>query len=35
MRLRVTLFTAAFVIWPLAAFGLVLGGVFWRRYVMP
>ena len=32
MRLRVTLFTAAFVMYPLAAFALLLGGVFWRRY---
>jgi hypothetical protein len=31
MRLRVTLFTAAFVMWPMAAFGLLLGSVIWRR----
>jgi hypothetical protein len=32
MRLRVTLFTAAFVIWPAAALALLLGVVVWRRY---
>ena len=32
MRLRVTLFTAAFVMYPLAAFALLIGGMFWRRY---
>lgn len=31
MRMRVTLFTAAFVMWPMAAFGLLVGGVIWRR----
>jgi hypothetical protein len=31
MRLRVTLLTAAFVMLPMAAFALVLGGVLWRR----
>jgi hypothetical protein len=32
MRLRVTLLTAAFVMWPLAAFGVLVAGVVWRRY---
>jgi hypothetical protein len=32
MRLRVTLFTAAFVMYPLAAFALLVGGVIWRRF---
>jgi hypothetical protein len=31
MRLRVTLLTAAFVMLPIAAFALVLGGMLWRR----
>ena len=31
MRLRVTLFTAAFVMLPMAAFALLLGGMLWRR----
>jgi hypothetical protein len=29
MRLKITLFTAAFVMWPAAAFGV---RVVWRRY---
>lgn len=33
MRLRVTLFTAAFVMYPMAAFALLFGGMLWRRYV--
>jgi hypothetical protein len=32
MRLRVALFTAAFVMYPLAAFALLIGGVVWRRF---
>lgn len=32
MRLKITLFTAAFVMWPVAAFGVLLAGVVWRRY---
>jgi hypothetical protein len=31
MRLRITLFTAAFVILPVAAFALLLGGMLWDR----
>ena len=31
MRLRITLFTAAFVVLPMAAFALLLGGMLWRR----
>jgi hypothetical protein len=31
MRLRVTLFTAAFVMLPMAAFALLLGEMLWRR----
>jgi hypothetical protein len=31
MRLRVTLFTAAFVMLPMAAFALLIGGMVWRR----
>jgi hypothetical protein len=31
MRLRVTLFTAAFVMLPMAAFALLLVGMLWRR----
>jgi len=31
MRLRVTLFTAAFVMLPMAAFALLIGGMIWRR----
>jgi hypothetical protein len=31
MRLRVTLFTAAFVMLPIAAFVLLIGGMMWRR----
>jgi hypothetical protein len=31
MRLRITLFTAAFVMLPIAAFALLLGDVLWRR----
>ena len=31
MRLRITLFTAAFVMLPMAAFGLLLGDMIWRR----
>ena len=31
MRLRITLFTAAFVMLPIAAFALLLGGMLWRR----
>jgi hypothetical protein len=32
MRLRITLFTAAFVMLPVAAFVLLLGGMLWRRF---
>lgn len=32
MRLKVTLLTAAFVMYPLAAFAVLVGGVVWRRY---
>ena len=32
MRLKITLFTAAFVMWPLAAFGVLAAGMVWRRY---
>jgi hypothetical protein len=32
MRLKVTLFTAAFVMWPVAAFGLLAAGMVWRRF---
>jgi hypothetical protein len=32
MRLKVTLLTAAFVMYPLAAFAVLLGGMVWRRY---
>ena len=31
MRLRITLFTAAFVMLPMAAFALLIGGMVWRR----
>ena len=31
MRLRITLFTAAFVMLPIAAFALLIGGMVWRR----
>jgi hypothetical protein len=31
MRLRITLFTAAFVMLPIAAFALLLGDMLWRR----
>jgi hypothetical protein len=31
MRLRITLFTAAFVMLPMAAFALLLVGMLWRR----
>ena len=29
--MRITLFTAAFVMLPIAAFVLLLGGMLWRR----
>jgi len=32
MRLRITLFTAAFVMLPVAAFALLVGGMVWRRF---
>lgn len=32
MRLKVTLLTAAFVMYPLAAFAVLLGGMVWRRF---
>jgi hypothetical protein len=32
MRLRVTLFTAAFLVLPMAALALLLGGMVWRRF---
>ena len=31
MRIRVTLFTAAFVMLPIAAFALLFGEMLWRR----
>ena len=31
MRLRITLFTTAFVMLPMAAFALLIGGMLWRR----
>jgi hypothetical protein len=31
MRLRITLFTAAFVMLPVAAFALLIGETVWRR----
>lgn len=31
MRLRITLFTAAFVMLPVAAFALLIGEMVWRR----
>lgn len=31
MRLRITLFTTAFVMLPMAAFALLIGEMIWRR----